>query len=74
MDDESEHDRLKRITQNLEREHEAVHDMPHDREAHRAHRDKLHHHIQELHAYIERLKNKHRFRVNEGIRPRPPRP
>ena len=26
--DESEHDRLKRITQDLEREHEALHDIP----------------------------------------------
>ena len=55
---EREHDRLKRITQDLEREHEALHDMPHDRQAHKAHRDKLHYHIQDLHAHIERMKKK----------------
>jgi hypothetical protein len=56
--DDREHDRLKRITQDLEREHRALHDIPHDREAHAAHRDKLRQHIQDLHAHIERLKSK----------------
>ena len=55
---EREHDRLKRITRDLEREHEALHDMPHDRQAHKAHRDRLRYHIQDLHAHIERMKKK----------------
>lgn len=54
---DSEHDRLKRITQDLEAEHRALHDMPYDDEAHKAHRARLHHHIQDLHAYIKRLTN-----------------
>ena len=52
--DESEHERFKRITEALEREHAALHNRPDDREAHAAHRDKLRQHIQDLHAHIER--------------------
>ena len=44
--DESEYERLKRISEALEREHAALHDRPDDREAHAAHRDKLRQHIQ----------------------------
>ena len=52
---EREHDRLLRITEELEREHEALHQTPHDLEAHAMHRDKLRQHIQNLHAHIDRL-------------------
>ena len=58
--DDSEHDRLMRMTEALEREHEALHGRPDDLEAHAAHRDKLRQHIQELHAYIDRLKTRDR--------------
>ena len=54
--DQSEHERLLRITEELEREHEGLHDRPNDLEAHAAHRDMLRQHIQDLHAHIERLK------------------
>jgi len=55
--DEREHERLKRITEPLEREHAALQDRPDDREAHAAHRDKLRQHIQDLHAHIQHLQN-----------------
>ena len=56
--DETEHQRLLRITAELEREreHEGFKMAPNDLEAHAAHRDKLRHHIQELQAYIQRLR------------------
>jgi len=53
--DDIEHERLLRITEDLEREHQELRQRPGDLEAHAAHRDKLCQHIRALHSHIERL-------------------
>src|SRR5688500_13476119 len=50
----AEHARLMEQSEALEREHEALHEKPHDRKAHAAHRAKLRTHIQALHAHALR--------------------
>ena len=62
MDDslEDEHQQLVRASEDLERDHQELHDRPDDREAHAAHRDKLRQHIADLHAHLQRLRDRDR--------------
>jgi len=62
MDDslEDEHQRLVRTNADLERDHRELHDRPNDLEAHATHRDKLRQHIADLHAHLQRLRDRDR--------------
>ena len=62
MDDslEDEHQQLVRASEDLERDHRELHDRPDDLEAHAAHRDKLRQHIADLHAHLQRLRDRDR--------------
>jgi hypothetical protein len=55
--DEADHQRLMRLTAELEREHEALRHNPDDRDGHAAHRDKLRQHLRDLQDYIARLQS-----------------
>jgi prefoldin subunit 5 len=53
----AEHEQLKQQFEALQREHAALHEDPHDLDAHAAHRKKLQHHIQDLHAHVLRWRD-----------------
>ena len=59
---EAEGERLRTRLADLEREHEALHDRPQDREAHEVHRANLVEYEADVHAYGERLAAERRAR------------